>query len=426
MRFVAWSFVADKVDDACAVSMQHAAHVRARSACAIARRRSTQVSAQPAAIRARTPGWVIPPISQWWYNPRMTAAPLYREVPAAVQTAYAELYELVQIAETARSPAFVTGTVAYKTIKGARYAYWAFKELDGRKREYYLGPAGPAIDAIERARTAGAPALDAVARQAAAALAQGCTATPPKHFRIVKRLSEYQFFRAGGILVGTHAFLALGNQLGVTWGSGARTLDLDLAHAGPHGNVSVALPADLRANAHDALTSLEHGFLPSLGGSKGMASLYVSAREPELRIDFLTAARRNGRDEVKAPELGVSLSPLKFLDYLIEGPGKAVLLDRADAVLVNLPDPARYGLHKLIVAHERGTRHAKYGKDIAQALALIEWHLQRAPHALVDAWSDLAARGAGWLKRARASLKLVPQAQQEIVTRFAQAVSLRK
>ena len=74
----------------------------------------------------------------------MPTLPLYRELPAAAQTAYAELHELVQIAETARSPAFVTGKVAWKTIKGARYAYWAFKELDGRKREYYLGPAGPA------------------------------------------------------------------------------------------------------------------------------------------------------------------------------------------------------------------------------------------------------------------------------------------
>lgn len=343
---------------------------------------------------------------------------LYRELAASAQTAYAELYELVQVAEATRSPASVTGKVAYKTIKGSRYAYWAFKELDGRKREYYLGPAGPAIDAIERARIAGSPTLDAVARQAAAALAHGCVATPPKHFRIAKRLSEYQFFRAGGLLVGTHAFLALGNQLGVAWGSGTRTLDLDFAHAGPGGNIAVALPADLRANAHDALTSLEHGFLPALGGSKGMASLYVSERDPGLRVDFLTSSRRGGRSEVHAPDLGVSLSPMKFLDYLMERSGQAVLLDRADACLVNLPDPARYGLHKLIVAHERGPRNPKHDKDIAQALALIEWHLQRAPHALADAWNDLAGRGAGWVKRARASLALAPPAHADIVLRF--------
>ena len=351
--------------------------------------------------------------------------PLYRELPAAAQTAYAELYELVQVAETSRSPASLTGKVAYKTVKGSRYAYWAFKEIDGRKREYYLGPDGPAIAAIEAARERGAPALDAVARQAAATLAHGCGATPPKHFRIVKRLADYQFFRAGGLLVGTHAFLALGNQLGVVWGGGTRTLDLDFAHAGPGGNVSVALPADMDADAHDALQSLEFGFLPALGGSKGFASHYVSEREPDLRIDFLTVLRRAGR-EVHAPNLGVALSPLKFFDYLIERPGQAVLLDRADATLVNLPEPAHYGLHKLIVAHERGAAHPKHDKDIFQALALIDWHLQRAPHALVDAWDDLAARGTGWVKRARASLALAPDAQRELVFRFESAVKLRK
>lgn len=346
---------------------------------------------------------------------------LYRELPAAAQTAYAELYEQVQVADASRSPAFVTGKVAYKTVKGQRYAYWAFKEIDGRKREYYLGPEGPAIASIERAREQGVPALEAVARQAAAALAQGCTATPPKHFRIVKRLAEYQFFRAGGLLVGTHAFLALGNQLGVAWGGATRTLDLDPAHAGPGGNVSVALPANMRANAHDALTSLDDGFLPALGGSKSMASLYVSEREPDLRVDFLTVVRRGNR-EVHAPDLGVALSPLKFLDYLIERPGQAVLIDRGDACLVNLPDPARYGLHKLIVATERGPRHPKYNKDILQALALVEWHLQRAPALLVEAWEDLVANGSGWVKRARASLAHAPVAQRALVARFEAAV----
>ena len=198
--------------------------------------------------------------------------PLYRELPIAAQTAYAELFEMAQVAEAARSPAFVTGTIARKTIKGSRYAYLAFKEIDGNKREYYLGPDGPAITAIEDARKRGAPALEAVARQAAAAVAQGCVVTPPMHFRIVKRLADYQFFRAGGLLVGTHAFLALGNQLGVAWGSGTRTLDLDFAHHGPGGNVDVALPANLKVDTHDALQSLQLGFLPALGGTKGLAT----------------------------------------------------------------------------------------------------------------------------------------------------------
>lgn len=349
---------------------------------------------------------------------------LYRELPVAAQTAYAELQELVQVAETMRSPASLTGTVGWKTIKGRRYAYWQFKEIDGRKREYYLGPEGPPVEAIESARDKPAPAFEAVARQASAAFAHGNALTPAKHFRIVKRFADYQFFRAGGLLVGMQAFLAMGNQLGVVWGEGARTLDLDFAHAGAGGNVAVALPANMHADVDDALKSLEMGFLPALGGSRGFASNYVSEKEPDLRIDFLTTMRRGGKD-VLMPDIGVALTPLKFLDYLLERPGQAVLLDRADACLVNLPDPARYGLHKLLVAAERGQRHAKYTKDISQALSLIDWHLQRAPSVLVEAWDDLAARGAGWVRRARQSLQAAPAMQHELVLRFGKAVGLK-
>lgn len=350
--------------------------------------------------------------------------PLYRELPVAAQTAYAELFEMTQAAEAARSPAALTGKIAWKTVKGRRYAYWAFKEIDGRKREYYLGPDGPAIAAIETARERGAPAREAVARQAAVALAQGCAATPPKHFRIVKRFADYQFFRAGGLLVGTHAFLALGNQLGVAWGSGTRTLDLDFAHHGPGGNLAVALPADLRIDTHGALRSLQMGFLPALDGPKGLAAQYMSEHEPDLRVDFITPMRRKA-DLLEAPDLGVALSPLKFLDYLIESPGQTVLLDRADACMINLPDPARYGLHKLIVAQERGPRNPKYAKDILQALALIEWHLERAPHAIRDAWRVLELRGAGWVKRARRSLRAAPAGQRGLVERFERIAKTR-
>lgn len=349
---------------------------------------------------------------------------LYRELGAAAQTAYAELYELTQAAEAARSPALVSGNVGYKTIRGRRYAYWAFKEIDGRKREYYLGPEGPAIAAIEAARVRGAPTLAAISRQAAASVAHGCVATPPKHFRIAKRLAEYQFFRAGALLVGTHAFIAIGNQLGIAWGSGTRTLDLDFGHSGPGGNVALALPANLKVNTGDALRSLEMGFLPALGGTKGLTSHYVSEREPELRIDFLTSMRRIDAPVI-APDLGIELSPLKFFEYLLVSPTQGVLIDRNDACIINLPDPARYGLHKLIVAAERGVRNPKHDKDILQALALIEWHLARAPDALAEAWSDLVRRGPGWLKRARSSMTFAPKQAADVVAQFKTLVKLK-
>src|SRR3970282_2422261 len=75
------------------------------------------------------------------------------------------------------------------------------------------------------------------------ALGLGCAPTAPKHFRIIRRLAECGFFRAGGVLIGTHAFLAFGNLLGVRWTQDASTLDGDFAHAGS--KISVALTSRL-------------------------------------------------------------------------------------------------------------------------------------------------------------------------------------
>jgi hypothetical protein len=58
-------------------------------------------------------------------------------------------------------------------------------------------------------------------------------------------------------------------------------------------------------------------------------------------------------------------------------------------------------------------------------LSLIDWHLRRAPSVLVDAWDDLAGRGADWVKRARQSLQAAPAAHRELVLRFGKVVGLK-
>src|SRR3546814_4662991 len=74
---------------------------------------------------------------------------------------------------------------------------------------------------------------------------------------IVQRLSDYGFFRAGGVLVGTHAFLSFGNMLGVRWAEALRTQDVDFAHAGKA--LTIALPADIEIDTHAAIESLQMG-----------------------------------------------------------------------------------------------------------------------------------------------------------------------
>lgn len=60
---------------------------------------------------------------------------------------------------------------------------------------------------------------------------------------------------------------------------------------------------------------------------------------------------------------------LQFLEYLLEAPERAVTVS-GGPILVNVPAPARFVLHKLVVAALRpAALQAKALKDRAQALA---------------------------------------------------------
>ena len=323
----------------------------------------------------------------------------FAELPLSAQTAYAELAEQTRAFETDNALGGLVGSFHKLDRKGQGYWYFAFRDLEGKVRMSYVGPDEARVRAlIERFRRQ--RRVKPLVPQARAAIALGCAPAPPKHFRIVKRLADYGFFRAGGVLVGTHAFVAYGNLLGVRWAEGSTTLDIDFAHAGR--NVSVALPADLRIDVHRALDSLEMGLLPLTEFDGGAGAQYRNPRDQELRLDFLTSAVRGGRP-VKMPELNLALQPLKFMEFSVEHTTQGCILATAGACIVNLPAPERYAVHKLIVQGERGpAERTRAAKDLLQAAALVEYFMASGQETAFNAaWRDALARGPGWRKRAR-------------------------
>ncbi len=330
---------------------------------------------------------------------------LHEELSLAAQTAYAEVLDQARAVDL-EALSSLTGAFHRRTIKGHEYIYFGYRDpIGGRQRRVYVGPADERVNALI-ARFDDIKAPKRLAPNAQAALALGCSGTLPKHYRIVRQLAAYGFFKAGGILVGTHAFVAMSNMLGVHWTSGDKTLDVDFAHAGR--NVSLALPSDVELSVHDALTSLEMGLLPirELSGKAG--AQYRNPQDPELRLDFLTSETRDG-EPVVIEQLGLALEPLKFMQFSLEGTTQAALLSREGACIVNLPDPARYAVHKLIVYGERDTAtRAKAVKDIEQSAALAEWHLLNGQtEAFNAAWNDALARGRGWRSRATQGQKVL-------------------
>lgn len=331
---------------------------------------------------------------------------------ASAQTAYAQVLDAVHGADLTRSVASLRGTFASKQVRSRTYWYFQYTEVSGKVRQVYVGPENERVQALIATHAAGGArqALEALARSA---LALGNAPVLPRHFKVVQRLADYGFFRAGGVLVGTHAFLSFGNMLGVRWGDSQRTQDVDFAHAGRQ--LAIALPTNIEIDTHAAIESLKLGLLPIEHSGGGTGATYLDPNDPEFQLDFLTPLHRGGNESFRHPQLGIKLQPLKFMEYLLQDVQQAAVLGAAGTVLVNVPHPARYALHKLIVAGERpASRIAKSNKDIQQAAALLAALRETSAWQVDEAWSDLTSRGPGWLARARRGRDALAKAAPEM------------
>ncbi len=340
---------------------------------------------------------------------------LHAELPLSAQTAYAQLADVSLAQALERGIAHLHGSFASKKVQGVTYWYFAYRDLDGRVRQLYVGPdTEPVRAVVERARQRDAHPDQALVPLAKAAVALGCTPALPKHLRAVRRLADYGFFQAGGVLVGTHAFIALGNVLGVKWLDGGATTDVDFAHAGR--NLSVALPADLQVDVHAALSTFERGFIPMVQLAGGAGASYKLTGDPEFQIDFLTSLHRGDGEPLMIPNLNIAMQPLRFMEFSLEQVTQAVLMDRnAAAVTVSVPAPERYAVHKLLVVGERSAAmRTKANKDVKQAAALFEHLLQVRPDDLFGAWQDAVRRGPGWRRRALEGLTALRRVLPEL------------
>lgn len=322
----------------------------------------------------------------------------------SAQTAFAQVAEATLAAEHFRTVGDLSGSFTPKSVKGHKYWYYQFTEPSGARRQIFVGPDNEAVRTLVVSKSERTVDRNVLALTQAA-LALGCGAVHPRHFKVLHRLSDYGFFQAGGVLIGTHAFIAYGNMLGMQW-SGAdasRTQDNDFAHAGK--SISLALASDFKVQTHEAIQSLEMGFLPITGLAGKTGGAYLIPNEKEFRLDFLTTVGRSGEVPYEHPSLHVTLQPLKFMEFSLVDVQQTALLSTRGVILVNVPHPARYALHKLIVSGERvGPFAVKSGKDILQAGLLLGALREASPWDVEKAWQDLKARGAGWKSRAQRGL----------------------
>ncbi|MAC79699.1 MAG: hypothetical protein CML66_16740 [Rhodobacteraceae bacterium] len=321
------------------------------------------------------------------------------------QVAYQDLLRL-HLDEAASD---IVGTIEERRRGERTYLYDRFR-LGTEVRSRYLGEDTPELRArIDRSRDIRDAARDrqaAMVRLTRLLRAEGMAGTDRDTGSLLMAFARAGVFRLGGTLIGTGAYGLYQGELGVRFDTDelAQTGDIDFAS---FERLSVALGDRVEEDPGDILQALKFDPVPGIHDRQVWR---WRQSHGEALVEFLTPAF--GAETVKPlPALGVSAQGLNYLNYLIADPIHAVALYRS-GVLVQIPRPERFAIHKLIVADRRrdGPDRAKARKDLAQAEVLIGVLAQDRPDELAEAYEDALSRGQRWRERIGASLARLPGA----------------
>lgn len=332
--------------------------------------------------------------------------------PLVTQTTYAELLE--RCANAAFDEAFAEeGAFTAKIIKGRRY--WYFQAGTGNARsQRYVGAETPELlEHIAHHREA---RNDERERRALVSTLVRSFSLPrpiPEIGDVIAALAKAGVFRLRGVLVGTVAYQTYSAMLGVRLASTLlETGDIDIAQ---FKNVSMAVE-DSTPSVLEILRGVDKTFraVPHTVDGRRVTS-YVA--KGGLRVDFLTPNEGGETGQPQSlPALQTDAQPLRFLDFLIYEPEPAAILHNA-GILVQVPAPARFAVHKLIVSRRRREGLAKRDKDIQQASVLLDVLAEKRPYELKLAWEEAYGRGPTWRKLLLQGLSAIGDGARDLTLR---------
>jgi hypothetical protein len=298
-------------------------------------------------------------------DPQRAPSRIFRRHDAAGQTKYQELKQLARSQH--RVLAGTPGTLKQRTQSGKRYWVREYIRVDGSKVDEYLGPES----SFDKARLAALRAEIELARALAAGSAKlrlfGYQRIDRKPAAVLEVFFNRGLSRAGLTLVGSHAYGALLNELGVL-APRYKTEDVEIIQA-----LAVGLPGGVTFRQLAEEPSLP--FAPALG-------------MPSLK------------------ELAAYAQAVPFLDFLIKEPIDSVVLSPNQIIPIKLPSPERFLIHKLFSSQSRRTDRDKVRKDLEQAAVLAAALEKEMPGRLGEAFRRMPPAGRDKVKRgARAAAK---------------------
>jgi len=305
----------------------------------------------------------------------------------------------------------------YKDINGRRYWY-LYISIGKTRREHYLGEeTTELLDKIDDEKALWQSNVDdrrLRARLVNMLIGGGMPSLSKDEGKILALLERNGVFLAGAALVGTLAFRAYANMLGVSWRSDAGTQDVDIAVDNPY---LLALPRPKSpVNLGQLILDSGMGFIevPTLNPKQPSTSFRI--RNRDFRVDVLTPMRgRETTRPVRLDQFGTYATPLRHLDYLLEDIQPAVLL-HGHGIMINVPAPGRFAVHKCAISQKRGSAAAgKIRKDLNQAEQVFEALLDIRPADISLALRAAGERAAPFLEKVRAGLdRLDPAIATEV------------
>lgn len=277
-----------------------------------------------------------------------------------------------------------------KTLSGKKYWYCQYTDIAGKRKQRYMGEETPELVAriqeMKRTQEVAEIVLDDRKRLVAMVVAGGGHFERGRAARIMEKLSDAGVFDGGGMLIGSYAFSCYGNMLGVSFEPEIlRTEDMDVAY---DRSIEIGFVRDIRQD----VTEAEPGIREPKQINPWVPPYELVAPDG-FKLEFLTTME-NAADKAPTPveRFGINAQPLEFMDYLIDQPVPAVVL-YGSGIPVQVPNPARYALHKLAIALRRPAHNPeKRRKDLAQAEALIEYFMEESPGELLLACDAALSR----------------------------------
>lgn len=289
-------------------------------------------------------------------------------------------------------------------------AYWyAARRVGTEMRFIYIGEdtneTRARIDRIEVLRATAKERQAERSRLVRLLRAEGMTPTDRATGSMLSAMAAAGVFRLGGTIVGTNAFRLYEGELGIRLplGGMANTGDIDIAQ---FEKLSVALEDQVDPGLAETFSALKFDPVPGL--DRGRTWRWAQGGSGQL-VEFLTPAF--GDETIRdLPALGVGAQALNYLNFLIAEPIHAAALYRS-GILVQVPRPEQYAIHKLIVADRRrdGAGNLRAQKDREQAAFLIEAMAEDRPDDLARALETAMAVGPRWRERVMNTLKRMPE-----------------